>query len=71
MTDIWPRYVSDGRCVIDTTHTAYFIGEDSRWSVNARGARRTCLWCGKASHRLKRWTGRVRREPWMDDVKDD
>lgn len=71
VVDFWQRYVADGRCAIDTTHTSYFVGDDARWSVNARGTRRTCLWCGKASQRLKRWTERVRRETWMDDAKDD
>lgn len=62
VADFWPRYMRDGRCAIDTEHTQYFIGDDTRWAVD--GDTRTCLWCGKARQVLARWTEVVARQEW-------
>lgn len=58
----WERYMADGRCAIDVAHTTAFIGEDSRWRV--QGDSRSCLWCGKATQTMRRWTEAVERSEW-------
>jgi len=64
VADFWPRYVRDGRCAIDTEHCTYFVGDDTRWTVD--GDTRACLWCGKAQQVLVRWTETVERQQWRD-----
>jgi hypothetical protein len=60
--DFWERYTRDGRCAIDTEHRQWFIGDETRWSVD--GDTRRCAWCGNASQVLRRWTEAVPREAW-------
>lgn len=62
--DFWSRYVADGRCAIDTEHAQYFIGDDTRWTVD--GDSRACLWCGKANQVLARWTKTVECKEWRN-----
>ena len=64
VTDFWPRYVTDGRCAIDTEHRNSFVGDDTRWTQN--GDMRACLWCGKGQQVLARWTEIVARQEWQD-----
>lgn len=61
----WEQYGEDGRCAIDRDHTTYFIGDNTRWRVD--GDHRSCLWCGKVSQQLKRWTETktVQHEEWV------
>lgn len=63
--DFWARYMTDGRCAIDTGHTMWFIDDETRWS--ASGDTRACQWCGKASQTLKRWSEVVQCEKWIND----
>jgi hypothetical protein len=59
--DFWQRYLAIGRCAIDTKHTGWFMGDESRFIEN--GDTRTCQWCGAAQYR-KRWTETVERMRW-------
>lgn len=61
----WTAYVQDGRCAIDREHKTYFLGDDTRWQTH--GQERSCLWCGKHSQVLKRWTEtvQVEKEQWV------
>lgn len=61
--DFWTRYREIGRCAIDAEHSMYFIGDDSRWSIN--GDSRSCLWCGNANQVMKRWTETLARTAWV------
>ena len=63
VADFWPRYVENGRCAIDTEHERYFIGDDTRWTVD--GDTRACLWCGNAKQVMERWTETVERNEWQ------
>lgn len=72
ITDFWERYAAIGRCAIDTKHTQNFIGDDKRWSATQDGQghhgeqrQRTCLWCGRFSQTLVRWTETVERQEWL------
>lgn len=62
--NFWEQYVADGRCAIDREHTAYFIGDESRWDV--LGNLRNCRWCGKAKQVLRHWskTTTVEESSW-------
>lgn len=62
VADFWSQYAADGRCAIDREHKQWFIGDDTRWKID--GDTRQCVWCGKATQRLKRWTEEVQREKW-------
>ena len=58
----WDRYITDGRCAIDPEHQVTFLNDDTRWQV--RGNTRSCLWCGKATQVLNRWTQTIEHERW-------
>jgi len=60
--DFWRRYEVEGRCAIDAKHEMYFIGEETRWSTT--GDTRECLWCGRHTQHLRRWTETINRERW-------
>lgn len=62
MPGFWPQYDADGRCAIDKAHCISFIGSETRWKID--GDHRSCIWCGKVSQRLKRWTETVQRTRW-------
>ena len=66
VSDFWPRYVSDGRCAIDTEHKAHFIGDETRWLYD--GDRRSCQWCGKHHQVLKRWTVTTEASKWVSET---
>jgi len=59
----WNDYRRYGRCAVDPAHQMHFIGDDTRWSI--KGDQRDCLWCGKASQRMRRWTETVQRSEWV------
>lgn len=59
----WERYMTDGRCAIDTAHNMYFINDEGRWKVD--GDARSCQWCGKHNQTLKRWTEAGQCEKWV------
>lgn len=67
IADFWARYMRSGRCAIDTTHSMYFIGDDSRWAVN--GDTRQCQWCGHGKQVMRRWTEAVQRAEWVNQAK--
>jgi hypothetical protein len=67
ITDFWPRYMIDGRCAIDTEHTMFFIGDETRWDVD--GDTRQCRWCGNARQVMNRWTDTVERSAWVSAAK--
>jgi hypothetical protein len=60
----WAEYVADGRCALDREHTTPFVGDQTRWRT--AGEHRSCLWCGKMTQTLRRWTETkvVERESW-------
>lgn len=64
VADFWSRYVSGGRCAIDTKHERHFIGDDKRWAVN--GDTRECLWCGCVTQSLHLWTEVIERQEWRN-----
>jgi hypothetical protein len=50
--EFWNEYRQRGKCAIDPTHSTYGC---ERWEEDAKGAYRTCRWCGlkqKAVHRV-------------------
>lgn len=61
----WAEYVADGRCAIDREHTTHFVGGETRWRTV--GDCRSCMWCGKMTQTLRRWTETkvVQREEWQ------
>lgn len=59
----WNDYRRYGRCAVDPAHRMGFVGDDTRWTTN--GDQRDCLWCGKASQRMRRWTETVERSEWV------
>lgn len=63
--DFWAQYAVDGRCAIDRQHRIAFIGDDTRWSQQAR--LRTCLWCHKVTQRLVRTVETVTHERWTPE----
>ena len=58
----WNDYRRYGRCAVDPSHRMSFVGDDTRWTTN--GEKRDCMWCGKASQRMRRWTETVERTEW-------
>lgn len=58
----WEQYLELGRCAIDPLHQTEFW--DERWSLNAEGTRRSCLWCHTASQRLVRTHDSPSPEQW-------
>ena len=60
--DFWNRYTVEGRCAVDPEHERYFVGDESRWSIE--GDTRSCMWCGKRHERLETWTETVERRAW-------
>lgn len=60
--DFWERYTAAGRCAIDTAHSMYFVGDDTRWRT--AGDHRECLWCGSHSQKLRRRIESVVRSEW-------
>lgn len=63
--DFWVNYRRDGRCAIDPTHSADFLGAGTRWAKH--GDERSCQWCKKFTQRLHRYTETeaVKREEWL------
>jgi hypothetical protein len=59
----WNDYRHYGRCAVDPEHKMHFVGDDTRWSV--KGDQRECLWCGKATQNMRRWTETVERSEWV------
>lgn len=59
----WNDYRRYGRCAVDPAHKMHFVGDDTRWTI--KGDQRDCLWCGKASQRMRRWTEAVERSKWV------
>jgi hypothetical protein len=64
--NFWRDYVAIGGCAIDPDHSVVFLDEDTRWQVE--GDVRRCIWCGKATQVLRRWTETVEREAWVNEA---
>ena len=62
VADFWTRYMRDGRCAIDVSHTMHFLGDDTRWTT--KDDTRACLWCGNCTQRLHRWVAPIERQQW-------
>lgn len=60
--DFWEQYIALGRCAMDPKHRQSFIGDSTRWETT--GDTRGCVWCGKATQRLRRWTETVEHQAW-------
>lgn len=65
VTDFWDRYIRDGRCAIDESHTAYFIGDNTRWKESPDGTVRECLWCGHHVQVKLDWTETITKTQWV------
>jgi hypothetical protein len=62
----WPTYNAIGRCALDPKHSDASIYAEHRWRRSSDT--RTCLWCGKATQRLVRWTEGEACEAWQTAV---
>jgi len=67
--DFWDRYNAIGRCAIDEAHAISFIGDEGRWSVD--GDTRHCLWCGRHTQHLDRWTETTEHTCWTNAEPED
>jgi hypothetical protein len=61
--NFWKNYQKVGRCAIDTEHKQYFVGDDTRWSL--QGDHRSCQWCGRGHQRLQQKVTQEVRTEWV------
>jgi len=63
VSNFWERYVRDGRCAIDQSHSMYFVGNDKRWKIEKNT--RACQWCGHHVQVQIEWQETIDKSAWI------